>query len=64
MRIRVKLKDPLTFLSLKRSSDYYRLRHYWIGELYYIRAKRRNGTATKSDIKAAQRALAKVRKDG
>lgn len=52
-----RIKQPL------RSSDYIRLRFYWITELYYIRARRKNGTATIKDVKAAQRCLAKVRKD-
>jgi hypothetical protein len=62
MRMRVKLKEPLAFLTVKRSQDYYRLRGYWLGELYYLRAKRRNGTGTKADIKVAQKELARLRK--
>ena len=58
MRTRVRLQQHK-----QRTEDYYRLRHYWIGELFYLRAKRRNGTGTKSDIKAAQRALVKIRKE-
>jgi hypothetical protein len=57
-RKRVRLLEPI-----ERSDEYIRLRFYWIMELYYIRAKRRNGTATMKDIKKAQRELAKVRKE-
>lgn len=46
-----------------RSNDYIRLRFYWLAELCFLRAKRRNGTATMKDIKSAQRCLAKVRRD-
>lgn len=44
-----------------RSNDYLRLRYHWLRELTWIRAKCRNGTATKRDLKAAQQALARVR---
>jgi hypothetical protein len=53
----------LQFQAPRRSNDYIRLRYYWLNELIWLRAKRRNGTATKNDIKVAQRALVKVRKD-
>lgn len=56
-RIRLRLEVP-------RSKDYYRLRYFWLRELEWLRAKRRNGTATKNELKAAQKDLAKVRKNG
>lgn len=59
-RKRVRLL-PLPAHVKVRSNDYYRLRFYWLGEIRWLRAKRRNGTATINDVKAAQRALAKVR---
>lgn len=47
-----------------RSKEYINLRFYWLHELRQLRAKRRvSGTANKADIKAAQRQLAKLRKE-
>lgn len=65
-RVRVKLIPPCIrnkITKIKRTDDYYRLRFWWLHELRQLRAKRRNGTATIKDVKAAQRVLKKVRRD-
>jgi hypothetical protein len=56
-RERVQLKPFL------RTNEYLRLRRYWLGELLWIRAMRRNGTATKKDTKIAQRELVRLRNE-
>ena len=60
-RERIKLTNLPKAQTIVRSKDYRSLRYYWLGELAWLRAKRRNGTASTADLKAAQRALAKVR---
>jgi len=62
MMKRIRLKQPI-FVAPKRNRDYFRLRWYWLVELYNIRAKRKLGTASKKDIKVAQRELVRIRKD-
>lgn len=69
MRERVKLKDlqvrqRIRPIPVMRSSDYLRLRHFWLAELCWIKAKVRNGTASQKDIKIIQKELVRIRKDG
>ncbi len=55
-RIRLKLSTP--------TPEYFRLRYWWLHELRTLRAKRRiAGLNTSREIKTAQRALAKIRKE-
>lgn len=62
-RLRLRLRTRLHIRRSVRPKDYIHLRMYWLHELRQLRAKRRvSGTATKKDIKAAQRELAKIRK--
>ena len=62
MRLKVK-KTRLQLYTTQRPLKYINLRWYWLHELRQLRAKRRvSGTATKKDIKAAQRELVKIRK--
>lgn len=57
-RMRVKLKQR------PRPADYLNLRFYWLHELRQLRAKRRvSGTASKRDIKVAQKELSRLRRD-
>ena len=57
MRKRVKLQ-------IQRSKEYLDLRYWWLHELRQLRAKLKYGSGSKASIKAAQRVLAKLRKDG
>ena len=43
-------------------SDYRHLRYWYLHELRQLRAQRRNGLQVKSERKALQRELAKLRK--
>lgn len=61
---RKRLAVQVDVIQPKRSSDYLRLRYFWIMELYWLRAKHKAGTGSLKEIKAAQRALAKVRVEG
>ena len=55
---RIRLRPPL------RTPEYFKLRFWWLHELRILRAKRKiAGLNTKGEIKAAQRALAKIRKE-
>lgn len=55
--VRVRVKKASTYPTI-----YIEQRFYWLHELCVLRAKRRYGSASKKDIKAAQRELAKLRK--
>lgn len=61
---RKRLEPMLDIIQPRRSSDYVRLRAFWLSEMYWLRAKKRAGTGTVKDIKVAQRELARVRKLG
>jgi len=51
-------------LKLKRSDQYYFDRQWYLHELRILRAKRRvAGLNTSKEVKTAQRALAKIRKE-
>ena len=57
-RVRLKLKTK------PRPKEYLNLRFHWLHELRQLRAKRRvSGTASKRDIKIAQRELLRLRRD-
>jgi hypothetical protein len=56
-------RERLNVITVQRTKDYYRLRYHWLGELCWLRAKRRNGTATRTDIKIVQKELARIRKE-
>jgi hypothetical protein len=61
-RKRLKLRTKLTKVIKERPKEYYGLRFWWLHEIRQLRAKRRiAGLNTKSQVKAAQRALAKLR---
>ena len=61
-RIRIKPRGVI-WAAPQRTKEYYRLRWYWLIELYNIRAKRKYGNATTKDVKLAQRELARLRKE-
>lgn len=46
-----------------RPKPYLDLRFWWLHELRRIRAARRNGLASRTDIKVAQKELARLRKE-
>lgn len=65
-RVRLKLRLRSTIIppcSSKRPKEYLDLRHWWLHELRQLRAKRKYAGAGKKDMKAAQRALARLRKE-
>ena len=56
-------RERLIVIVLKPTAAYYRMRYHWLRELCWLRAKRRNGTATEVDIKIAQKELVRIRKE-
>jgi hypothetical protein len=63
-RLRVLLRKERVILAVRpRPKEYLCLRYHWLHELRQLRAKRKYGTASKKDIKIAQRELARIRRD-
>lgn len=63
-RTRLRLRQRVKVVHVERTADYFRLRYWWLHHLRQLRAKRRvAGIVTKNDIKAAQRALGKLRQE-
>lgn len=63
-RVRLQLKPQRVRVAVKRTSDYYRLRYWWLHHLAQLRAKARiNGINTKTEKRAAQRELVRLRKE-
>lgn len=64
LRLRLRVTAPIMRATYNtRPSEYLRLRHWWLGELRNLRAKRRvHGMDVRSETKVMQRELVRIRK--